>query len=267
VLEFVQQLRMIAIARTMTRAMAIETKNYLHNMSNPIINLWLLNYQSNLVMYDQVLRRLELPQSDRAICFKSDKRKLEFGISRLLLAHAIVNETGDDLLPFVIRERQGLPPAVITDSADINLSISHSGSWVAVIASGAQNDGPLGLDIESIRPNWSQAKAGYFCNDQQLNYSASLTREERYRYLTRLWTQKEAFFKAQELPVLNARTRSVDFADNTLMHSASLNDDYQLSLYCSQPIDINTQFVSLDSTAKVINAHDTKGHKHLLNWD
>jgi phosphopantetheinyl transferase len=235
-------------------------------MSKSIINLWLLNYQPKRVNYDQVLERLADRQSDRANGFKSDKRKLEFGISRLLLEHAIVSEQGNHVRPFLISEREGLPPLAIVDSAEINLTISHSGDWIAVIASAAQKVELIGLDVESIRPNWTQAKAGYFCNEQQLNYSASLTREERDRYLTRLWTQKEAFFKAQELPVLNARTQSVDFAGNTLMHSASLNDDYQLSLYCSQPIDINTRFVGLDSTAKVINATNAKGHKHLLNW-
>jgi phosphopantetheinyl transferase len=246
--------------------MTIQMGDYLHKMTKPIINLWLLNYQSKRVSYDQVVQRLAPPQSDRINSFKSDKRKLEFAISRLLLTHAIVNELGNDLLSFVIRERQGLPPAVISDAADINLSISHSGDWVAVIASRGQKDGQLGLDVESMQLNWTQTKASYFCNQQQLNYSASLARVERQRYLTRLWTQKEAFFKAQEVSVFNARTKSVDFTGNMLMHSASLNDDYQFSLYCSQPIEINSKFVVLDSAAGVISAANTAGHKHLLNW-
>ena len=237
-------------------------------MNQPTINLWLLNYQPKLVRYDQILQRLAAAQSQRAKTFKSNKRKLEFGISRLLLEHAIRHESPSDLQPIAIRERQGSTPIISSceaDSSEINLTISHSGNWVGVIAWRTQEKVLLGLDIESLRVDWNDAKARYFCNDQQLIHSASLARAERHRYLTRLWTQKEAFFKAHQIPILNTHTKSADFTDNGLMHSASLNADYQLSLFCSLPIHINAHFVALDSDANVISV-DSQDVSYSLSW-
>jgi 4'-phosphopantetheinyl transferase EntD len=73
------------------------------------------------------------------------------------------------------------------------LSLSHSGDW-AIAAGCAAADG-LGVDLEFARPMDPRA-ARFFLAGPELDYVAALPPARRGAELLRLWTVKEAVFKA-----------------------------------------------------------------------
>lgn len=73
------------------------------------------------------------------------------------------------------------------------LSLSHSGNWA--IAAGCVSAGGLGVDLEFARPMDPRA-ARFFLIANELNYVGALPRERQGVELLRLWTVKEAIFKA-----------------------------------------------------------------------
>jgi len=112
----------------------------------------------------------------------SDKRLHEFFFSRQLLKFAL--EQSDTLENAHVIERENNAPKIkINKNQHLNISI---------------------IDIETIRGNWSIEKAHFFCNDEQIKHAFELTNiADRSRYLTTIWTQKEACFKAGGEPVLS----------------------------------------------------------------
>jgi 4'-phosphopantetheinyl transferase EntD len=73
------------------------------------------------------------------------------------------------------------------------LSLSHSGDW-AIAAGCAAADG-LGVDLEFARPMDARA-ARFFLAGPELDYVGSLPPPQQGAELLRLWTVKEAVFKA-----------------------------------------------------------------------
>ncbi len=73
----------------------------------------------------------------------------------------------------------------------IEISISHAGEYAAVAIS---KSGPVGLDIEQIRPRISRIKTK-FMNDNDLS---RLRFEEDLEWMHLVWSAKEALFKFHE---------------------------------------------------------------------
>jgi hypothetical protein len=73
------------------------------------------------------------------------------------------------------------------------LSLSHSGDWA--IAAGCAQAGGVGVDLEFVRPMDARA-ARFFLVGRERDYGDALAREDKSGELLRLWTAKEAVFKA-----------------------------------------------------------------------
>jgi 4'-phosphopantetheinyl transferase EntD len=74
-----------------------------------------------------------------------------------------------------------------------SLSLSHSGDWA--IAAGCVASTGVGVDLEFARPMDARA-ARFFLVGAELDYVASLPPPQQGAELLRLWTVKEAVFKA-----------------------------------------------------------------------
>lgn len=174
---------------------------------------------------------LDPAQQSRARLF-SGKRLTEFSASRLLLAHSL----GAD---WCIQERDNTAPLAINkiDKSQRLMSLSHSNGWVVVAISPLNSTCKFGVDIEKIRTNWSQRKARFFCNSQQIAAGIALKSEaEQDHFFTALWTQKEAYFKATH----NAFVE-IDFKDDKRMNTSLLENNMVLSVYCEPITKIKIQ--------------------------
>jgi phosphopantetheinyl transferase len=74
------------------------------------------------------------------------------------------------------------------------LSLTHSGSLAVAVGGPAALDG-IGVDLERDRPVRPEA-ARFFLTDDEQAWARALSPGEQRRQLLRLWTVKEALFKA-----------------------------------------------------------------------
>lgn len=113
------------------------------------------------------------------------KRRSAWLAGRALLCHAV------SPLPDIRYGDQGKPG--FDDSHALWFNLSHSGDDIALLLS---DEGPVGCDIEAIRPRpqWQQLANATFT----LNEHTELEQEDEARRLEafwRIWTRKEAMVK------------------------------------------------------------------------
>lgn len=164
---------------------------------------------------------LQQAQQSKAKRF-SGKRLVEFSVARLLLSYGL----GPDWL---LEERDNGAPVALSkiDQSQRLLSVSHSSSWVAVAIAPPNDSLIFGIDIEKTRSGWNKRKAQFFCNEQQTDAGLTLSSTARQDYFfTALWTQKEAYFKATQMPFVDR-----GFDDDSRMQTTVLEDEMVLSVY------------------------------------
>ena len=116
----------------------------------------------------------------RLACFSHPKRIAEWRNGRAALAQLLRESARDDeaaTLRFPHRE----------------FSLSHSDGWA--VAAGITNAGGVGVDLEFARRMDPRA-ARFFLTDAEQAFVAALDETAREATMLRLWTAKEALFKA-----------------------------------------------------------------------
>ncbi len=137
----------------------------------------------------------------------SAARREQYLKSRSLIRDIVVNELGDAWHGFQHKGQTG-PPRLRDSSRSV--SITHCGAHVAVaVASGVE----VGIDIERTDAVFdSPSLQRRMCTPGELARAASMRPLERRRWLTRLWTVKEAYVKSRGRG-LSLDLRAVDSAD------------------------------------------------------
>ena len=120
---------------------------------------------------------------------------------RLRSETAFAASVGVGLLWRYAMEQTGLDPRQevrllpagkpVLASGEAFFSLSHSGRWALC----ALGDGPLGADVQALRPA-RPSIARRFCPDEQL-FLQNLPEPDRPAALLRLWARKEAWVKAE----------------------------------------------------------------------
>jgi len=204
---------------------------YLHTTVSKTIQLFIAEIPTELTSESD---SCDDQQAGWGRCF-SAKRFREFSASRKLLNQTL--ETG-----WVAREYHNRPPTLHnSDETETRaLSISHSNNWVAVAIAPVGNDINVGVDIEPTRRHWTAEKAEFFCNPQQCEKGLALREAEQDFFFTRLWTQKEAFFKATQKAFV---ARGFDNDDR--MQSHTFAEDFQLSVYSDPALELSITQIEL----------------------
>jgi phosphopantetheinyl transferase len=219
-------------------------------MRLPSIEIWL--YQDDFTSLRALISRLPTPQRERASQLHG-RRQREFVIGRSLLSLAIQHNSASN--NWLIKERLNSSPIVEHPSEQFIGNISHSKGWVALAfcKTPAYPHMSIGLDIERIKPREQFAAAEFFCNARQLRQlKAATSNQDKTRYFSLLWTQKEAYFKAHQQTIWNSRIKTISFNENKLadaaqhqeMRSAYDGQSLVLSVFCNTPSDINVLRIS-----------------------
>lgn len=114
-------------------------------------------------------------------------------LARPLLERAAALCWGWDVLPPVGRSPRGKP--FFPGREDCFFSLSHSGG----IALCALSDGPVGVDVELVRPRRAGLPAYVLSRGELARFDGSW--EEFYR----LWTLKESWCKREDVPLFPPR--------------------------------------------------------------
>ena len=207
----------------------------------PTIECYLLEQFHQLALPDDYYERLPENQRLRASTL-TGKRLQEFYFGRQLLKFACQQSIGGDKTEIIERENDA-PWLNDHNGKPIANSITHSPHWLGVIVCGDTDVDNIGIDIETIRDNWTVEKAALFCNQAQIEESLTIQDTAlRNRFYTRLWTQKEAHFKAGGEHIFNT---SNILKEESLTHTEYLDQHSVMSIYCPETAVININNVSL----------------------
>ncbi len=118
-----------------------------------------------------------------------DGKKLDWP----LLAWACRRTWGWEALPPVERSLRGRP--FFPGAPDRHFSLSHSGGYALC----ALSDGPVGADIEAVRPRRERLFRAALSEGERAAFSGS------WEDFFRLWTLKESWVKREDVPLYPPR--------------------------------------------------------------
>lgn len=90
------------------------------------------------------------------------------------------------------RNKYGKPSLSLSNYADVQFNVSHSGDWIALISGG---DADLGVDVEKISPIDMKIAERFFSITES-GFLAAEPAEMQLETFYRLWTLKESYIKA-----------------------------------------------------------------------
>lgn len=154
-------------------------------------------------------------------------------------------------LPGLTEGPHGKPTFVTADAPAFN--ISHSGNWVVGIA----GQGPLGIDVEEIRPESEVLDS--VLSPVELGDIRALPVSQRSKCFLRLWTLKEARLKAQGIGLSAGALAQLSFRIEddgtvklagdigTLVYRSFLLDEFHACATCT-PLPVLTAPTLLHAT-------------------
>jgi 4'-phosphopantetheinyl transferase len=153
-------------------------------------DIWLLNFSA--LAENQIANHFNLlspEEKTRAQAFKHKQHN--FVATRVLMRKVLAHYTGtqNDSLEFA-RRAEGKPYLL---NSPLYFNLSHSGEFAALAVTTA---GEIGIDIETIRTRNFLAIAERYFHADELKQLAARSDAEREQLFFKLWTLKEAFFKA-----------------------------------------------------------------------
>lgn len=122
------------------------------------------------------------------------RRQLQFIAIRALVRKCLSLYSGIDPHQLILDTRPQGKPFLVNSTLPITFNLSHCNN-IAVLAIALQDE--IGVDIESTTRNRGQRNiATRYFHPQEIAQLAALDDSQHNTYFYRLWTLKEAFFKA-----------------------------------------------------------------------
>ncbi|WGL18465.1 4'-phosphopantetheinyl transferase superfamily protein [Microbulbifer bruguierae] len=170
-------------------------------------------------------RALETLLSDdelaRRARYHNSAARHQFTLGRALLRRVLGQVSGQAPQGLIFsRNHSGKP--LLTSVPDLHFSLSHSGEWLALAVSCKAD---IGVDIEQPRkPRDFMRIARHYFHPDECALLASPPAELTPMHFYRLWTMKEAFFKARGTGISEGLAR-INLAGFHLGQGISFADD------------------------------------------
>lgn len=156
------------------------------------VDIWLLDFstltESQIANCSNVLSPAELT---RAQTFKHNPQ--HFLATRALMRNVLSHYTGIPSASLEFDRKEHGKPYLANAPSPIYFNLSHSGNFAALAVSTL---GEMGIDIETIRPRNFLAIAERYFHSDELTQLLATPETEQAQLFFKLWTLKEAFFKA-----------------------------------------------------------------------
>jgi 4'-phosphopantetheinyl transferase len=155
-------------------------------------DIWLLDFsalnENQIVKFSNSLSPEELT---RAQTFKHKQH--HFVATRALVRKVLAFYTALPIHSLEFARREEGKPYLTNAPSPIYFNLSHSGNFAALAVTTL---GEIGIDIETIRPRNYLAIAERYYHSDELQQLLATPEAEREPLFFKLWTLKEAFFKA-----------------------------------------------------------------------
>ncbi|HOY22659.1 MAG TPA: 4'-phosphopantetheinyl transferase superfamily protein [Cellvibrio sp.] len=155
-------------------------------------DIWLLDF--SLLTENQITNLSKSLSQEELTRAQAVKHKQQhFLATRALVRKVLAYYTGIPSASLEFARREQGKPYLANTPSPIYFNVSHSGNF-AVLA--VTTLGEIGIDIETIRPRNFLAIAERYYHADELKQLTATPEAERESLFFKLWTLKEAFFKA-----------------------------------------------------------------------
>lgn len=156
------------------------------------VDIWLLDFSR--LTKNQVAKLSKLLSSEELARAQSIKHNQHhFLATRALVRKVLAHYTDKPSTSLEFARREQGKPYLANTPSPIYFNVSHSGSFAALAVTTL---GEIGVDIETIRPQKFLAIAKRFFHTDELTQLLKTPEPEQALLFFKLWTLKEAFFKA-----------------------------------------------------------------------
>ena len=178
-------------------------------------DIWLLDFtaltENQIANFSNLLSPDELT---RAQTFKHKQQ--HFLATRALVRKVLAHYTGIPSASLEFARREQGKPYLANAPSPIYFNLSHSGNF-AVLA--VTTLGEIGIDIETIRPRNFLAIAERYYHADELKQLLATPEVEREPLFFKLWTLKEAFFKATGGGISSGLDKAIFSFSNTKINA------------------------------------------------
>lgn len=177
------------------------------------VDLWLLNLSAiKKENSERFVPSLSASELERAQQFK--KNKHHFLATRALLRVVLGHYTGIEARKLEIARTDDGKPFLTNSPRPLYFNLTHSGNFAALAIT---HHGEVGIDIETARNrSYLQIVERYFHPDE-IKHLHDCEETQRERLFYRLWTLKEAFFKATGTGISTGLDKAYfSFEDNAI---------------------------------------------------
>jgi len=142
---------------------------------------------------DFLLKHLTADERERASRYRQEKAFRTFVIGRALLKNQLAEGLSQTARFELVYSKQGKPSL---KQGTPYISISHSYPFIAVAISSS----PIGVDVEWTRRRVRTQHASRFFSQEEISEWEQLSHADHTQRFFELWTLKEAWWKAFDLP-------------------------------------------------------------------
>jgi 4'-phosphopantetheinyl transferase len=165
--------------------------------------LWLLDFAASSVDEATLAKGLSADECARMKRISTGKDRRRFGMTRWALRKLLGNASGQPARSIGFGENAHGKPIVANAAdlhfPDLHFNVSHSGDLALI---GISQTGPLGVDIEVVRPEIDLADLIelFFTPSEHVLIAANSAAQQRSAFYS-IWTAKEAVLKAWGLGI------------------------------------------------------------------
>ncbi len=160
------------------------------------VHVWYVDLEVGPSRVEALSGCLSRDERARAARFRFERHRRRFVVRRAALRHLLSGYTGTPAaaLQFLYAPRGKPELSPCTNPAAVHFNSSHSGEVCVICLSGT---GPLGVDIERVRPvPEAEDIAHRYFSAAELQDLSDVPLHERERAFFNCWTRKEAYVKA-----------------------------------------------------------------------
>ncbi|WP_299596926.1 4'-phosphopantetheinyl transferase superfamily protein [uncultured Microbulbifer sp.] len=155
--------------------------------------------------------------------YKREEARYQFLLSRALLRRVLGNICGQAPETLIFQVADSGKPR-LAEVPELHFSLSHSGQWIAL---GVSCESDIGVDIEQpTRPRNFLSIARHYFHQDERTLLETAPPELLPVHFYRLWTMKEAFFKARGTGISEGLGR-INLAGFHLGHGIALDASFE----------------------------------------
>lgn len=160
-----------------------------------MVKIYILELTSPICDKDKSLLLSELDNSELETLPNPREKNFELSLIGKVLAKRIISDTTLTPIKSVLvgKTKLGKPVVKTPDNLNLDISISHSGNYLAV---GICDNGQIGIDIELLKDVDFRVLKNCFSVSEEMYINSGKGITQRLGNFYEIWTRKEAYVKA-----------------------------------------------------------------------